>query len=68
MNIVDSVLGKLGLNFKNEKEKDNNTFAPIDILDYIYAVLHISKYRDKYKEFLKIDFSRVSFPKDAKIF
>jgi hypothetical protein len=43
-------------------------FAPIDILDYIYAVLHSPTYREKYKEFLKIDFPRVPYPKDASTF
>ena len=43
-------------------------FAPIDLLDYIYAVLHSPTYREKYKEFLKIDFPRVPFPKDADTF
>jgi hypothetical protein len=43
-------------------------FAPIDILDYIYAVLHSPTYREKYKEFLKIDFPRVLYPKDADTF
>ncbi len=43
-------------------------FAPIDILDYIYAVLHSPGYREKYKEFLKIDFPRVPYPKDAATF
>nr|WP_315256816.1 type ISP restriction/modification enzyme [uncultured Flavobacterium sp.] len=38
------------------------SFAPIDLLDYIYAVLHSPNYREKYKEFLKIDFPRVPFP------
>ncbi len=42
--------------------------APIDILDYIYAVLHSPKYREKYKEFLKIDFPRVPYPTDTKMF
>jgi very-short-patch-repair endonuclease len=43
-------------------------FAPIDILDYIYAVLHSPSYREKYKEFLKIDFPRVPYPKDKDSF
>jgi hypothetical protein len=59
---------KLGLTFTNEKESTKNTFAPIDILDYIYAVLHSAAYREKYKEFLKIDFPRVPYPKDANTF
>ena len=44
------------------------SFAPIDLLDYIYAVLHSPTYRETYKEFLKIDFPRVPYPKDAATF
>lgn len=40
----------------------SETFAPIDLLDYIYAVLHSPNYRETYKEFLKIDFPRVPYP------
>ena len=36
---------------------------PLDFIDYIYAVLHIPSYRTKYKEFLKIDFPRIPYPK-----
>lgn len=41
---------------------------PENILDYIYAVLHSPGYREKYKEFLKIDFPRVPYPKNKEIF
>lgn len=37
---------------------------PLDILDYVYAVLHSPAYREKYKEFLKIDFPRVPYCTD----
>jgi predicted helicase len=66
--IVNQIANKLGLTFITEKEATKDTFAPIDILDYIYAVLHSPTYREKYKEFLKIDFPRVPFPKDKVIF
>ena len=71
--IVNQIADKLGLIFINEKDTSSSsasesTFAPIDILDYIYAVLHSPTYREKYKEFLKIDFPRVPYPKDAKTF
>ena len=66
--IIKQTADKLALNFTNEKETTKNTFAPIDILDYIYAVLHSPTYREKYKEFLKIDFPRVPYPKDKDIF
>jgi predicted helicase len=66
--IVNQISDKLGLTFTNEKENTKDTFAPIDILDYIYAVLHSPTYREKYKEFLKIDFPRVPYPKDKDTF
>jgi predicted helicase len=66
--IVKEIAEKLNLNFTNEKESTKDTFAPIDILDYIYAVLHSPTYREKYKEFLKIDFPRVPYPKDQDTF
>ncbi len=39
-----------------------------EVLDYIYAVLHSPKYRETYKEFLKIDFPRVPAPTDDEQF
>ena len=63
--LVNPIAKRLNLTFTNEKENTKGTFAPIDILDYIYAVLHSPTYREKYKEFLKIDFPRVPYPKDA---
>jgi len=47
---------------------DGGEFAPVDLLDYIYAILHSPSYREKYKEFLKIDFPRVPYPKDKTTF
>jgi predicted helicase len=66
--IVNQIAKKLELTFTNEKEATENTFAPIDLLDYIYAVLHSPTYREKYKEFLKIDFPRVPYPKNQESF
>ncbi|QXP71149.1 N-6 DNA methylase [Polaribacter sp. R2A056_3_33] len=68
LEIIKEISKKLELTFTNEKEQTKNTFAPIDILDYIYAVLHSPTYREKYKEFLKIDFPRVPYPKDQATF
>ncbi len=42
--------------------------TPENILDYIYAVLHSPTYREKYKEFLKIDFPRVPYPENKEKF
>lgn len=66
--IVKIIAAKLRLSFTSEKEDTDGTFAPIDILDYIYAVVHSPSYREKYKEFLKIDFPRIPYPKDPEQF
>lgn len=81
---VAKIAEGLGLNFVPEKLDKNGSvcfandpdvrpefrteFAPIDLLDYIYAVLHSPAYREKYKEFLKIDFPRVPYPMDKEKF
>jgi len=73
--IVNQIAKSLGLTFVPEKTtppvghpSSGGEFAPLDILDYIYAVLHSPTYREKYKEFLKIDFPRVPYPKNAATF
>ena len=73
MEIVNKFAEGAGLYFVPEENPEGatvgtNVFLPIDLLDYIYAVLHSQIYRKKYKEFLKIDFPRVPYPKDAKDF
>lgn len=71
MEIVNQMAAQLGIGFVAEKEDcfvPRNDFAPIDILDYIYAVLHSPNYREKYAVFLKIDFPRVPYPKNQKAF
>lgn len=62
--IVSAISNKIGLTFTNEKESNETTFAPIDILDYIYAISHSPSYRRKYREFLKIGFPKIPYPKN----
>jgi predicted helicase len=66
--IINKFAQGLALGFVPEKTGKAGTFAPIDVLDYIYAVLHSPKYRETYKEFLKIDFPKIPYPKDAEKF
>lgn len=58
----------LALKFTTEKEQSKNTFAPIDLLDFIYGIVHSPTYIEKYKEFLKIDFPLIPYPKKAESF
>lgn len=66
--VINKIEQNIGFTFTDEKENINGTFAPIDVLDYVYAVLHSIKYRETYKEFLKIDFPKIPYPKTTKIF
>ncbi len=68
LEIVNTIGQKMDLTFTPEIEEIKNTFAPIDLLDYIYAVFHSPTYREKYQEFLSIDFPRVPYPKDRETF
>jgi predicted helicase len=43
-------------------------YTPEEILGTIYAVLHAPTYRQRYAEFLRIDFPRIPFPEEAKDF
>ncbi len=61
--------GELTPNFNPEivriiEEHLGEEAKPQEVFDYIYAILHSPKYRENYKEFLKIDFPRVPYPED----
>lgn len=42
--------------------------SPEDIFHYVYAVLYAPAYREKYSEFLRMDFPRIPFTADAGLF
>ncbi|HMF33046.1 MAG TPA: type ISP restriction/modification enzyme [Candidatus Lokiarchaeia archaeon] len=42
--------------------------SPPQVFGYIYAILHSNIYRQKYNEFLKIDFPKIPFPTDSSQF
>lgn len=44
------------------------TIGPEDIFHYMYAVFHSSTYRQRYAEFLKIDFPRLPLTSDKDLF
>lgn len=51
-----------------ETERSENGFLPIDLIDYIYAVLNSPSYRDTYKDFLQSDFPTIPYPHTADYF
>jgi hypothetical protein len=66
---IDDVSQRLGLRFVPEGRGDlKETFGPEDVFHYIYAVLHSPTYRERYKEFLRIDFPRIPLTSDLELF
>ena len=51
-----------------EELMSRSSLSPEDIFHYIYAVLHTPEYRERYKEFLKVDFPRIPYPKNGDVF
>ena len=71
-NIFDSEAG-LTPNFSptiynNIKESLGGEVEPLELFDYIYAVLHCPTYRERYREMLRIDFPRIPYPTDTALF
>lgn len=60
-NLSSAIIEQLTKNYKKAP-------SPEQIFFYIYAVLYSNLYRSKYAEFLKIDFLRIPFTKEYKLF
>lgn len=60
---------KVKLAFIEDNQGDlKKTFGPEDVFYYIYAVLHSPTYRERYAEFLKIDFPHVPLTSSKPLF
>ena len=66
--IVAKIAEAIGRRFVPEVTGEEGTFAPIDLLDYIYGLLYHPEYRERYFEFLKVDFPRIPYPDSAACF
>jgi len=66
---IAAVKERLGLEFVPDGKGDlEATFGPEDIFHYAYAVFHSPTYRERYAEFLKIDFPRLPLTSDLALF
>jgi predicted helicase len=60
---------RLGLKWVPVDRGDlKKTVGPEDVFNYIYAMFHSPTYRERYAEFLKIDFPRLPLTSDLKLF
>jgi len=66
---VTAVESALGLTFVPDGRGSlKKIFGPEDILNYAYAIFHSLTYRQRYIEFLKLDFPRVPITSDPMLF
>lgn len=68
MEIVGQIADRIGLTFEAEPSDNEGAFSPFDLLDYIYGILHSPSYRERFNEFLKVDFPRIPYPTNASEF
>ena len=68
MEIVGQIADRIGLTFEAEPSNNEGAFSPFDLLDYIYGILHSPSYRERFNEFLKVDFPRIPYPTNASEF
>jgi len=66
---VQELVDKLNLSFITDGRGDlQATFGPEDIFHYAYALFHSPTYRQRYAEFLKIDFPRLPLTTELALF
>ena len=66
---ISAFASRLNLKFVSDGHGDlSSTFGPEDIFDYIYAIFHSPTYRQRYAEFLKIDFPRLPLTSNLDLF
>lgn len=66
---IEDLSQRLGLDFIPDGRGDlETTFGPEDVFHYAYAVFHSPTYRQRYAEFLKLDFPRLPLTSDKSVF
>ena len=69
LSFVSAFTDHLGIKFISDGKGDlQQTFGPEDIFSYMYAIFHAPSYRERYAEFLKIDFPRLPLTSNTDLF
>ena len=66
---ITDISNKLNMQFIQDGKGDlHKTFGPEDIFEYMYAVFHSPTYRERYADFLKIDFPCLPITSNTDLF
>lgn len=72
VNLAEPFLAALraatGLHWQATGAPDASSFGPRDVLHYVYAQFHSTEYRQRYAEWLRVDFPRVFIPAGVALF
>lgn len=68
--VLQNIENGIGLHLQDieDEERKDGGFLAIDLIDYVYAVLHSVTYRDTYHDFLQNDFPTIPYPASADYF
>lgn len=68
--VVDLLETKTGLKLQpaDARQREQGGMLGTDIIDYIYAILHSTRFRRKYHTFLQNDFPVIPYPSDSEYF
>jgi len=66
---IEELAEQVKLSFMTDMRGDlEKNFGPEDVFEYIYGLFYAPEYRSRYAEFLKIDFPRIVWPKNKRVF
>nr|MBC7245341.1 DUF559 domain-containing protein [Chloroflexota bacterium] len=68
MTDIEGVLGTIARALQEAQPATFTAIAPEQVFHYIYAVLYAPTYREKYADFLRLDFPRIPFTSEAALF
>lgn len=63
---LEKIEASLGIRFT--ENQDEGYFTPYDLFDYVYAYLYAPTYRERFTEYLKIEFPRIPYPDNINTF
>lgn len=66
--LIEAFKSCLGLSWSEEKDHTDTAISSKDVFSYIYAYLHCPSYRNRFREFMTSEFSKIPYPKDTDFF
>jgi len=66
--IISQIENQLNASLTAYGSSKANTFTPEQLFGYVYAILYSEGFRDRYSQFLKLDFPKIPITSDLQLF